>query len=53
VRSSAGLYDEQFVAVLVAEEEHRRHRVAHARHLDVDVDTASFQVGVVGVDVCA
>src|SRR3954447_23363785 len=45
------LDDEQRVAVGVAEPEHRRDRVAHARDLGVHVDAGFLELGVGGVDV--
>src|ERR1700722_7344518 len=49
--SSAALDNQKTVAILVAEEEHRRHRVAHPHDLLVDVYSARAQVGMIGVDV--
>ena len=48
---SASLNNEKPVAVRVAEEEHRRHRVSHARDRLVRVDSTGPQVRMVGVDV--
>ena len=45
------LHHHQRVAGRVTEPEHRRHRVAHPRHLGVDVDTERLHLGVGGVDV--
>jgi hypothetical protein len=48
----SGRLDEQKrVAVLVAEEEHRRHRAAHSHALGVDVDSAVAERGVGGAGV--
>src|SRR5207248_2442530 len=45
------LDDDQRVSVRVAQPEHRRHRVAVAADLVVDVDAGGLECGVVGVDI--
>ena len=47
------LDDQERVPIRILEPEHRRHRLAHAHDLVVDVHAAIAQCGVVGVDVLA